>query len=148
MRISSKGRYGLAAAVLMAREYVSGAQMTVAGAAENLGISKIYLEQVFSQLKKAGIVVSSKGAQGGYRLTRPPQKITAFEVLSALEQSLFEKTEQSVAEKAADVERAMQESVFSAADRAVCGALAAVSLSDLAAKADQYRKSDAYMFYI
>ncbi len=148
MRISSKGRYGLAASVLLAREYASGAQLTVAGISEQLGVSKIYLEQVFSQLKKAGVVNSLKGAQGGYRLSAPPQKITALGVLSALEQSLFEKTEASVTEKAPDVERAMRETVYSAADEAVAAALSKVSLSDIAAKADQYRRSDAYMFYI
>lgn len=148
MRISSKGRYGLAATVVLARNYPSGAYLTVACASEQLGVSKIYLEQVFALLKKAGLVNSVKGAQGGYRLARPPQKITALEVLTALEQSLFEKTERSVAGKAADIERAMQETVFAAADRAVSDTLSGISLYDLAARAEEYRKAETYMFYI
>ncbi len=148
MRISSKGRYGLAASTVLARNYAGGAYLTVASLSGELGVSKIYLEQVFALLKKAGLVNSVKGAQGGYRLSRPPQEITAFEVLTSLEQSLFEKTEQSVAGKAADIERAMQETVFSAIDRAISGMLSKITLYDLAAKAEEYRKTEAYMFYI
>ena len=148
MRISSKGRYGLAAAITMARSYSGGATQTVAGLSEQLGISKIYLEQVFSLLKKAGIVQSFKGMQGGYRLSRPPEKITALEILTALELSLFEKTEESVSAKAPDVENAMQDEVFSPVDEAVEGILSKVTLDGLAAKADVYRKSETYMYYI
>ncbi|HPF87499.1 MAG TPA: Rrf2 family transcriptional regulator, partial [Candidatus Limiplasma sp.] len=70
MRISARGRYALAATASMAARYATGENITVASLAERLGISKIYLEQVFSLLKKADIVASHKGAQGGYRLSR------------------------------------------------------------------------------
>ncbi|MCI1954987.1 MAG: Rrf2 family transcriptional regulator [Oscillospiraceae bacterium] len=148
MRISSKGRYGLAAAITMAQNYASGACMTVVSLSKRLGISKIYLEQVFSLLKKANLVNSVKGAQGGYRLARPPQDIHALEILTALEQSLFEKTEKSVSEKASDIEKAMQDSVFSKIDRAVAEVLSDISLYDLAMKAEEYRENESYMFYI
>ncbi len=148
MRISSKGRYGLAASIVMAQNYASGSYMTVVSLSEQLGISKIYLEQVFSLLKKAELVRSVKGAQGGYRLARPPQEISAMEVLTALEQSLFEKTEKSVEKKASEIESAMQDAVFSEIDRAVSAAITGVSLYALAAKAEEYRKSESYMFYI
>ena len=52
MRISAKGRYGLAAAISMAENYNSGEYITVISISERLGISKIYLEQVFSLLKE------------------------------------------------------------------------------------------------
>ncbi|HEX3018350.1 MAG TPA: Rrf2 family transcriptional regulator [Caproicibacter sp.] len=148
MRISSKGRYGLAAAISMAQNYESGACITVISLSERLGISKIYLEQVFSLLKKAGLVNSIKGAQGGYRLANPPQKINAMEILTALEQSLFEKTEESVAQKASDIENTMQDSVFSLIDKAVEDTLTKISLYDLAVKAETYRENASYMFYI
>lgn len=148
MRISSKGRYGLAAAITMAQNYASGACITVISLSERLGISKIYLEQVFSLLKKAGLVNSVKGAQGGYRLAKPPQNINALEILTSLEQSLFEKTDESVAQKASDIEKAMQNSVFSTIDKAVADVLTKISLYDLATKAEEYRENDSYMFYI
>jgi Rrf2 family protein len=92
MRISARGRYALAATVSMAARYAAGENITVISLSEDLGISKIYLEQVFSLLKKAEVVSSQKGAQGGYRLSRPPQDISALEVLSAADLSLFEET--------------------------------------------------------
>lgn len=148
MRISSKGRYGLAAAITMAQNYPSGSCITVISLSERLGISKIYLEQVFSLLKKAEIVNSMKGAQGGYRLARPPQNINALEILTALEQSLFEKTEESVAQKASDIESTMQDSVFTVIDKAIAEALVKISLYDLATKAEEYLQNESYMFYI
>ncbi len=148
MRVSSKGRYGLAASVVLAQNYMSGSYLTVASLAEQLGISKIYLEQVFSQMKKAGLVSSVKGAQGGYRLAQPPQKITVLSILTALEQSLFEKTEKSVEQKAPEIENAMQDSVFTVLDKAVSASLSDMTLYSLVTKAEEYRKDESYMFYI
>ena len=147
MRISSKGRYGLAALITMAQNYANGACMTVISLSERLGISKIYLEQVFALLKKAELVNAVKGAQGGYRLARPPEQINAFEILSALELSLFEKTVPSVAHKAENIETAMQDCVFSVLDNALEETLARITLADLSAEAEKRAKAG-YMFYI
>lgn len=148
MRVSSKGRYGLAASIVLAQNYMSGSYLTVASLAEQLGISKIYLEQVFSQMKKAGLVSSVKGAQGGYRLAQPPQKITVLSILTALEQSLFEGTEKSVEQKAPEIENAMQDAVFTVLDKAVSASLSGVTLYSLVTKTEEYRKDESYMFYI
>ena len=76
MKFSSKGRYAIAALVYMAQKNGNEEQITILAISQALGISKIYLEQVFSMLKRADIVTSIKGAQGGYRLTNPPEEIT------------------------------------------------------------------------
>ena len=60
MKISAKGRYGLAAMTYLARNYASGSPVTIVSISEKLGISKIYLEQVFSLLKRARLVNSIK----------------------------------------------------------------------------------------
>ena len=73
MKISAKGRYGLAAMTYLARNYASGSPITIISISEKLGISKIYLEQVFSLLKRARLVNSIKGSQGGYQLAREPR---------------------------------------------------------------------------
>ncbi len=112
VRISAKGRYGLAAVIYMAQLHQNGGYITIVKISEALGLSKIYLEQTFSLLKRAEIVTSIKGAQGGYRLTRMPKYITVFEVLSAIETSLFEKTEETVENKVSALESAMQSFVF------------------------------------
>ena len=78
MKISAKGRYGLAAMTYLARNYASGSPVTIVSISEKLGISKIYLEQVFSLLKRARLVNSIKGSQGGYQLSRAPREITPY----------------------------------------------------------------------
>ena len=148
MRISSKGRYGLASMICMAESFGSGACVTIVSLAERLGISKIYLEQEFSLLKRAELVIAIKRAQGGYKLSRPPQQITAYEVLRALEQSLFEKTADSVSKKAESIEAAMQEKVFSALDDAVKTTLSGPNLSDLLMETEKQRQDAGFMFYI
>ncbi len=148
MRISSKGRYALASAVRLAASYKSGEYVTVISVSEELGISKIYLEQVFSLLKRGGIVFSAKGAQGGYRLSGPPEEITAYDVLLAVEQSLFEKTADTVNGSAPEIERAMQSLVFNRADTALMESLTSVSLAMLAEEAGRNKADSANMFYI
>ncbi|MVB09783.1 HTH-type transcriptional regulator CymR [Caprobacter fermentans] len=148
MRISSKGRYGLAAMVCMAEGYGSDACITIISLSERLGISKIYLEQVFSLLKRGGLVLAIKGAQGGYKLSRPPQEIPVYEILLALEQSLFEKTAESVTQKAENIEKAMQASVFSVLDSAVEKAIGKITLLDLQTEAERQKQDSSYMFYI
>ena len=87
MKISAKGRYALLATAYMAH---TGGSVSVNTISEKLGISKIYLEQVFSLLRGAGIVSSTKGAGGGYTLTRDPENITALDVLRPTSPTLFD----------------------------------------------------------
>ena len=148
MRISARGRYALAATVSMAARHSAGGNVTVISLAEGLGISKIYLEQVFSLLKKADVVSSHKGAQGGYRLSRPPEEITALEVLSATDLSLLEEAGDTVKTRAPGIEAALRHRVFSAADGAVRETLGGVTLKDLADEASKRRNDQAYMFFI
>ncbi|QAT50404.1 Rrf2 family transcriptional regulator [Caproiciproducens sp. NJN-50] len=146
MRISTKGRYGLASLILMAQKYLSRENVTVIFISEQLGISKIYLEQVFSLLKRDNIVISVKGSRGGYRLLKTPDAISVYEVLSALEPSLFEITESSVEDKAPEVERTMQKKVFDVINSALITALKKITLYDLARDAE--KRPAGYMYYI
>ncbi|MEI7883771.1 MAG: Rrf2 family transcriptional regulator [Clostridia bacterium] len=148
MRISVKGRYGMAAMISMAENYNNGEYITVISISEKLGISKIYLEQVFSLLKRGGLVNSVKGAQGGYQLTRMPQQITAYEMLAAIELSLFESTEETVKSKAPEIEKAMQLAAFDVLDQAVEQTLQKITLSDLLNEAEKHKNDQAFMFYI
>lgn len=148
MRISSRGRYGLAAMMIIAEYADSADTVTVIRIAEKLGISKIYLEQVFSLLKKAGLVTAIKGSQGGYRLAQPTTAITALDILQAVEHSLFEPAEESVLKKAPNIEEALQSDVFTALDTAVADTLKKVTLDDLSAHALRLRSDGGMMFYI
>lgn len=84
MKLSTKGRYGLRAMVDMAVN-VNGEQVALNSIAERQKISTNYLEQVFSVLKKSGLVKSVKGAQGGYVLAEAPVNIKVGRILRALE---------------------------------------------------------------
>lgn len=84
MKMSSKARYGLYAAVELARRYDSGL-CPVSEIALTTGVTEKYLEQIFALLKKEGIVVSSRGANGGYVLSCAPEEISVGRVLLAVE---------------------------------------------------------------
>ncbi len=148
MRISAKGRYALAAIIDMAQQHHNGEYITLLSISEKLGISKIYLEQVFSLLKRAALVLSVKGAQGGYQLAQAPEQLTVLDVLLAVEQALLEPTQETVAEKAPAVEAALRLSVFDMLDQAVRTALVGVTIADLVNETEKHKAQQAMMFYI
>lgn len=148
MRISAKGRYALASLTFMAQQYNTGEYITILTISEELGISKIYLEQVFSLLKKAELVFSSKGAQGGYQLSRMPEQITVLDILSAVEVSLFEQIHDTVPEKSPEIENALKLSVFDVLDQSIRKTLNGITLADLVNEAEKHKADQAIMFYI
>lgn len=148
MRISSKGRYGIAVMVRMAQIAKSSEYTSIISIAEKLDISKIYLEQVFSLLKKAELVKSIKGSQGGYKLAKGTDKITAGDILRAIEISLFEKTESSVSKDYIEIDKSMETLVWDKIDSAIAKALDNVTLKDMVTEADKYKGKENYMFYI
>ena len=87
MKISSKGRYGLKAMVDIA-VFGKDKQVSLKSIAERHNISEAYLEQLAAALRRGGLIVSTRGAAGGYALSRPAEQITAGEILRALEGSL------------------------------------------------------------
>lgn len=84
MKLSTKGRYGLRAVIDVALH--SGDELvSISSIAKRQDISESYLEQLMAKLKKAGIVKSARGAQGGYALARPAANISVGDILRALE---------------------------------------------------------------
>jgi len=88
MKLSTRSRYGLKAIVDIAA-WGGDKCVSISSMAGRLGISENYLEQLIIKLKKAGIVESIRGAQGGYVLGRPAEEITVAEILTILEGSLY-----------------------------------------------------------
>jgi len=84
MKFSTKGRYGLKAMVDLAAHNDEG-QVVLKSIAERQGLSESYLEQLFAVLKKAKLIKSIRGSQGGYSLALSPDKITVADILNALE---------------------------------------------------------------
>ena len=84
MKISTKGRYGIRALIDLVINSECGS-VTLKAISERQEISERYLEQIFSLLRKSGLIIGRKGAQGGYTLSKTPNEITVGEVLRALE---------------------------------------------------------------
>ena len=93
MKISTKSRYGLRAMVDLA-VYAEVEQLSLNTIAGRQEVSVNYLEQIFSSLRKAGLVKSVKGAQGGYILADHPDRISVGMVLRVLEGDLSVAQEQ------------------------------------------------------
>ncbi len=148
MRLSAKGRYALAATTCMAQNNGSNEYITLISISEKLGISKIYLEQVFSLLKHGGIVNSIKGSQGGYQLSRIPEQISVYDILSSVETSLFEKAEETIKEKAPGIEAAMSKIIYLPLDSGIKSILQKISLYDLVIEAEKNNPEQGFMFFI
>lgn len=87
MRLSTKGRYGLRAVVDLAVHATESA-VSISSIAKRQGLSESYLEQLIAKLRKAGIVTSIRGTNGGYRLAKSPDEISVGDILRALEGKL------------------------------------------------------------
>ncbi|BAS28453.1 RrF2 family transcriptional regulator [Limnochorda pilosa] len=84
MRISTKGEYGVRAMLELALAYGDG-PIPLKIVAERQGISEPYLEQLMAILRKAGLVQSVRGAQGGYELAQAPEATPVGDIVRALE---------------------------------------------------------------
>jgi len=84
MKLSTKGRYGLKAMYDLALHNGEG-PISLTAIAERQRISIHYLEQLVSPLRKAGLLKSVRGAQGGYLLAKQPNEISVREILELLE---------------------------------------------------------------
>ena len=87
MKLSTRGRYGIHAMYELA-VYDSDGPVSIKSIAEHRGIPEAYLEQLIAVLKREGLVTSTRGAQGGYALSRPASEITVGQILRALEGGL------------------------------------------------------------
>jgi Rrf2 family iron-sulfur cluster assembly transcriptional regulator len=81
MRVTTKGRYALRAALALAEMSKNGEMISISNLSDAEGISSVFLEQIFFKLKKAGIVKSVRGPGGGFSFARPPEAISVKEIL-------------------------------------------------------------------
>jgi Rrf2 family iron-sulfur cluster assembly transcriptional regulator len=87
MRLTTKGRYAVTAMLDLALHCDQGA-ISLADISGRQEISLSYLEQLFSRLRKGGLVVSSRGPGGGYRLSRETGEISVSDVIAAVDESV------------------------------------------------------------
>lgn len=87
MRLTTKGRYAVTAMLDLALHYDEG-PITLADISQRQGISLSYLEQLFSKLRKNGLVDSTRGPGGGYRLSRDANAIGVADVITAVDEKV------------------------------------------------------------
>src|SRR5689334_10365295 len=87
MKLSAKTEYACLAMLQMAEEYDSAEPLQIRRIADEQGIPSRFLVQILLQLKGAGLVVSTRGAAGGYRLARSPQEISLADVIEVIDGS-------------------------------------------------------------
>ncbi|PKM51162.1 MAG: Rrf2 family transcriptional regulator [Firmicutes bacterium HGW-Firmicutes-7] len=149
MKISTKGRYALEA-VLDLAVYSEVELESLNNISERLQISKNYLEQLFSVLRKKEIVASVRGAQGGYKLARSSKQITAGEVIRAVEGPLSpvscidEGKCNNTGEYKECVTRLLWQKMMDEINRAADG----VTINDLVQSYGKMKKKDAIEYFI
>jgi Rrf2 family iron-sulfur cluster assembly transcriptional regulator len=87
MRLTTKGRYAVTAMLDLALHDSQG-PITLADISQRQGISLSYLEQLFSRLRKNGLVSSARGPGGGYRLSRDSKEIAVVDVITAVDEKI------------------------------------------------------------
>jgi Rrf2 family protein len=85
MKVSAKAEYACLAVLALAQKGPNAPPLRIRDISESHGIPERYLVQILLHLKGAGLVVSTRGAAGGYRLARHPEAISIREVLAAVD---------------------------------------------------------------
>ncbi len=85
MSLSARSQYAVLAMLQLAQEHAAGEPVQVRRIAERHGIPATFLVQILHELRRAGLVASTRGAAGGYRLSKPPGEITLADVVDAFE---------------------------------------------------------------
>ena len=116
--LTRRGKYGLKAMVVLAREDGQG-PVLIGDLAEEEAIPKKFLENILLGLKHRGLVHSRKGPHGGYQLARSPRQISVGEIIRALDgplalvscvsQTAYVPCEECVTEKDCAVRRVFQQ---------------------------------------
>lgn len=148
MQISTRGRYGLRAMVDLAT-YAVDEYVPLNSIAERQNISESYLEQLFSALRKGGLVKSIKGSQGGYTLAGTPQQVTVGAVLRLLEGQLFIASEVVNPEnETSTIEYCLAVNLWQKINASISSIVDSITLEDLVESYHNLHYNKSPMFYI
>ena len=136
MRLGARGRYAVMAMTdLASRESAlgDGRAVALADIAARQEISLSYLEQLFSRLRRRGLVVSARGPGGGYRLAKTPGETMISEIVLAVDEPLRATrcSPKSMRGCMSRGERCMTHDLWDEMGRQIHGYLASVSLADV-----------------
>ncbi|HHV77257.1 MAG TPA: Rrf2 family transcriptional regulator [Syntrophothermus lipocalidus] len=149
MKMSTKGRYGLRAMLDMAIHQNEG-PIAVHSIAERQGLSDRYLEQLMVPLKKAGLVKSVRGPQGGYVLAKEPKDITVGEIIRTLEGPIapVDCVSEDYPEECERAEYCVTRLIWSKVRDSIAEVLDSFSLEDLVQESRRISTQNRYMYYI
>ena len=131
MRLTTKGRFAVTAMLDLALNEEEK-PVTLAGISERQGISLSYLEQLFSRLRRNGLVKSVRGPGGGYRLAKNHHDISVSDIITAVDE-LIDATQCGGKENCHEGKPCMTHDLWSSLNAKILDYLSGVALSDLVA---------------
>lgn len=147
LRVSTRGEYGVRLMVYLARNYGGNpCSLTEISMSEGLELQQQYLEQLVRSLRQHGLVESTRGAHGGYRLARAPEEMRMSEIVRALEGPIAPMicaTEGEMAVICDRLEGCSTHFLWARVRDAVTATLDAITLADLLHEADAAQAAQA-----
>lgn len=147
MNFSKRSRYGIRALIELAQN-TEDACMQLKDIANRNGISLKYLEQIFMVLRKAGIIRSIKGPQGGYFLAKEPGNLKIADIILALDGDYFLESEESKDEKGKSEALAIQTEIIEPINEQIDTILKTLTLKKLVECSEKYKEVTQSMYYI
>ena len=147
MVFSKRSRYGIRALIDLASDSECGC-VQLSDIADRNSISVKYLEQIFTALRKAGILRSIKGPQGGYLLAKKPEDIKLADVVLTLDGSYLLEAEESQGEKGEVEALAVQTEIIEPINEQIDHFLNTLTLKKLAECSEKYKAASQDMYYI
>lgn len=143
MRLTTKGRFAVTAMLDLAineiQDTADNKPVTLAAISERQDISLSYLEQLFSKLRRQGLVKSVRGPGGGYNLAKASSDISVSEIINAVDEHI-DATQCGGNENCKDEGRCMTHDLWSALNTKILEYLAGVSLADMVASQKEGKK--------
>ncbi|MDW7673150.1 MAG: Rrf2 family transcriptional regulator [Bacillota bacterium] len=149
MKLSTKGEYGVRAMFDIAMRHGEG-PISLKSIAERQDISEHYLEQLIAGLRKAGLVRSIRGAQGGYILAREPDEIKVGDIIRVLEGPIapVDCVCEEEPEKCNRAESCVTRGIWAKLRDSISNVLDSITLADMCQEAAELKHKEANMFYI
>ena len=135
MRLTTKGRFAVTAMLDLAMHEAKepdAKPVTLAGISERQSISLSYLEQLFSRLRRQGLVSSVRGPGGGYKLAKPVAQISVSAIINAVDEQI-DATQCGGQENCRDEGRCMTHDLWASLNSKILDYLDGVNLADMVA---------------
>ncbi len=137
MRLTTKGRFAVTAMIDLALRD-GGGPVTLADISQRQKISLSYLEQLFGRLRRQGLVNSTRGPGGGYRLARPTAEVSVADIILAVDEPI-DATQCAGKENCLDDHKCLTHDLWTALNAHIFDYLKAVTLAQLVTQQKEAR---------